>query len=193
MLITSLPVRNEEEDVTIDDVALLKLAVEAHSETYRDLTQSWRSLETKAQGTAAISGIFLAGAFAFAREIPEGARAGTTELLIVTVLLLVLSAGFSLWVQRIRLMPTAPSSLLAPQWIAAIRSQVPRAEWPERLVGFYEEYDRNWGTTNAALVNILGKKARSLVVAQILLLAAAGCVVGVTILAVLSQTPVVPQ
>ena len=48
---------------------------------YKDLFDAWKNIETKAQGAATTSGIFLAAAFAFAREFDP------TTALVLKVLL----------------------------------------------------------------------------------------------------------
>jgi hypothetical protein len=60
---------------------LPRLALENYREEYRDLSETWRSLDTKAQGLGAIAGIFLAALFAWAREMPP--TFGRSERLLV--------------------------------------------------------------------------------------------------------------
>jgi hypothetical protein len=41
--------------------SLLQVALEAYKDEYREISDSWRNTETKAQGAVAIAGIFMAG------------------------------------------------------------------------------------------------------------------------------------
>jgi hypothetical protein len=47
---------------------LLRDALDAYQKEYRELIDKWRNLEGKAQGVVTVSGIFLAGMFAFIRN-----------------------------------------------------------------------------------------------------------------------------
>jgi hypothetical protein len=44
-------------------------ALDAYREEYKELTEVWKVLETKAQGTVTIAGIFIAAAFTFAKDL----------------------------------------------------------------------------------------------------------------------------
>lgn len=177
----------QESDTPRVDLDLLKLALQAHGEAYKDLTQSWRGVETKAQGTAAVAGVFLAGAFAFARELPQNVRPEASRLLIGTVLLLILSAIIALWSQRIQQMPYPPSSVSVHQWIEDIRRSDPADERSARLVGFYEDYNDAWLTTNTRLITIINRKARFVLVSQVALLIAGVLVAVLTVLVVFAK------
>jgi hypothetical protein len=50
---------------------LLQASLSAYTSGYRVLADDWRNLDTKAQGTVAIAGVFLAGAFGFVKSITD--------------------------------------------------------------------------------------------------------------------------
>src|SRR5712664_36470 len=82
---------------------LCQTALEAFREDYEKLTDTWRTLENKAQGNVAIAGIFIAGAFAFIREISKGTHLYEKILLLLALISLVMAVILSIWTLRIRL------------------------------------------------------------------------------------------
>lgn len=173
------------------DTQLLEIALAAHGEAYKELTQSWRAIETKAQGTVALAGIFMAAAFAFVRDVPEDVGRATLVLFGVAVVLLTFSAIGAVWAQRVRTIPASPS-LLVHRWIEAIR-KLPTEEQAARLPGFYEEYNDAWVTTNGKLMDLIRSKARSVMIAQMALLIAGACVSAATLITLLTPQPVAQE
>lgn len=165
---------------------LLKQAMPAYEEAYRDLKQHLRSIDEKAQGTAGLAGVFLAGAFAYSRDFPADANPGVVSLLIVVVVSLISSAVIALWSQRVRELPSGPQTSLVHQWIADI-SQLSKFDPSELTRQVYEEYARSWGDTNNKLIRIVHIKATILRYAQATLVFAGILVAVLTILIVMNE------
>lgn len=72
------------------DHEILAAVVSACEFEYKDLVDSWRLLETKGQALSSVAGIFIAAAFAFARDLSTG----TSRPL---KLVLLLAVGALLW------------------------------------------------------------------------------------------------
>jgi len=51
-----------------EDLRILDRGVSAYLDAYRELSEIWKTLETKAQVTITVSGIFLAAVFAFCHD-----------------------------------------------------------------------------------------------------------------------------
>lgn len=183
----TIPIRIIPEEKTGDkpDTDLLEIALAAHGDAYKELSQGWRSVEAKAQATVALAGIFLAAAFAFAREPAKGAPGLSVLLFSLAVALLTFSAAAAVWAQRVRKIPAAPW-LLVHRWVETIR-KLPAGEQTERLPGFYEEYNLAWLDTNGRLVELIRSKARSVMIAQFALLIAGACVSAATIVSMYTQ------
>ena len=81
---------------------VLEQAVESYREEYRELAQDWHALDTKAQGSIAVAGIFLAGTFAFIRNLTATDATGFLVLLVVTVIALLAAVLFGILALRIR-------------------------------------------------------------------------------------------
>lgn len=55
----------------LDKPAVLQVVLDAYRTGYATLADDWRNLDTKAQGTVTIAGIFLAGVFGFVKTLSE--------------------------------------------------------------------------------------------------------------------------
>jgi hypothetical protein len=90
------------------EVRLHETALSLRKEHYRDLMERWRSLETKAQGAIATTGILIAGILAFIRELEANAsnleRGLLAAILGASILALVL-AVLALWVRSVSAAP----------------------------------------------------------------------------------------
>jgi hypothetical protein len=189
----TIPIRIVPEDKPAGqpNTELLEIALAAHQDAYKELSQGWRSVEAKAQGTVGLAGIFMAAAFAFARDLPDEVNGVTVALFAVAVALLACSAAAAVWAQRVRTIPAAPS-LLVHQWVEDIR-RLPADQQAERVPGFYEEYNDAWLKTNQRLLDLIRSKARSVMVAQTALLLAGACVSTATIVTLLTHQPPAAQ
>lgn len=76
---------------------LRKTLLDSYQDEYKEISDIWRVLETKAQGNIAIAGIFIAGAFAFIGKIER-----QTFWLEKELLFLVISVVFSVLVLKVR-------------------------------------------------------------------------------------------
>jgi hypothetical protein len=86
------------------EVRLHEAALAIRKEHYRDLMERWRSLETKAQGTIATTGILIAGILAFIRELEVNAsdleRGLLATMLTASIVALVLGV-LALWIRNV--------------------------------------------------------------------------------------------
>lgn len=93
----------------------------AFIDEYRDANDNWAVIDGKAQSTVTISGVFLAAAFAYAREI---GTASMTErrLLACSVILLIAAVGVSLLALRLRRVSLPPFGTIVEQRVSDLLS-----------------------------------------------------------------------
>ena len=158
-------------------------ALTSYREEYRELSETWRHLETKAQGTVAIAGIFLAGVFAFVRTLSDNASFCDKALLLIAVLLLVLSVLFAILVLRVREVTSPPIGDSLDTLVKDLLS--PGEATQEDLVAFVRDQTGMWADANKETHRHNQIKADHLFRAQILLLIAVVVVAVLTSLSIL--------
>ncbi len=159
---------------------LVRESLAAQKEEYQELSETWRQLETKAQGTIAVSGVFLAAAFAFVRQLTASASIFERVLLIVGIALLVLSVSLSIWALRIRRVPKAPIGDAIDRLVSNLEQRGEQIS-QDRLANLVHEQTRMWRRTNESVQVANNGKAKRVFAAQCLLLSAILVVAVVTI------------
>lgn len=160
----------------------LRGALQAYQDEYRDLSDTWRHLDGKAQGTLATAGIFLAATFAFVKsfsehQIPTGSR----PALILAILLLVTSVVLAILCLRIRVVAAAPFG----DRLETLTKDLMRIEKVEernaRAPDFVREQIAMWRDVNEEMHQQNDRKAQLVLASQVVLLLAILCVAGLTI------------
>jgi len=139
---------------------LMRCALESYREEYQELSDRWRNLDAKAQGVGAIAGVFLAAAFAWARDVPVGFGCCERLLLAVGVLLLVgvvLSAVLAL---RLRSVSGVPTGLEIAKMVEDIRGVIVTSEAEQRILAFCQDQTRLWKQANDDMRLMMPAKAR---------------------------------
>lgn len=161
---------------------LFKAVLDAYRGEYGELYQTWRNLETKAQGNAAIAGIFLAGLFAFVSDIAPQPPWWQKTLLVVSGCALGLSVLFAALVLAVR-------TRWSPQVgrnIEALATDLNRLdddrEVAERLPAFISDQVDVWKNGVTELQDLVHRKARNLRLAQLCLAFGVVAIVFVTLL-----------
>jgi hypothetical protein len=163
---------------------LADLWLSASGEQYKELAETWKALETKAQGAITVAGIFLAATFAFARE---AASLDTISKLLVgvTAILLVASVTVALLSLEIR-------QVLAPPMADFVEGgtrdlmKLQDAQLTEDLVArFVVDRANEWKQVNGTLAKENHKKAKQVWISQLLLGAATVPVAVVTVMVLL--------
>jgi len=171
---------------------LSKAVTEAYRFEYQDRSAWWRDLDQKAQGTVAIAGVLLAGAFAFVQQL-ETAK-GLLEIILLALSVLLLLGAVALAVRALLIrevdLPPAAEAIeeLAREVLASTDSQ----EIPERAVGLAYDQAKLWRDANQSIYNECRAKARSVALAQIAILAAAFLIAVITIARIL-EPAIVPR
>jgi Flp pilus assembly protein TadB len=162
---------------------LIEAALDSYREEYRELWETWRRVDSKAQGTVAIAGIFLAAVFAFVQTLSVTTPV-ESALLVIAVALLVLAVLISVLVLRVREVPMAPLGDTLDQLVQDLIHGHDRPGSAE-VVGFLRDQTPLWSEANDELHTLGLKKANQLATAQLLLLIAALAVATLTVLRIL--------
>lgn len=161
----------------------LTAALEAYREEHRDLNETWRHLDSKAQGTAAIAGIFLAAAFVFVREINAiKPSVWIRHGLVLAIGCLVTSVAMAVLALRIRQVSTAPLGAPVGELAEDLMTIADDAERAARMPAFLRDQARPWKEINDDIRAANENKAMYVSRAQGWLLAAISAVAGVTVL-----------
>lgn len=168
--------------------ALIELALERARYEYAELAENWKQLDTKAQGTGALSGVFLAAVFAFGQQnSPMLTIVAVKAVAIALVLLLtaaILCAVICLWTREAQMPPDAHTVRDQVRTFlgADLDDESRLAEREALLNGFLDE----WVSANATVAARNATKARWLTRAQVLLVAGAVISAGLTCVRVLA-------
>lgn len=152
---------------------------------YRALEDSWRSIEQKAQGTAAIVGIFMATATAAMFKIDMFDHSARV-LLLIALGLLVASALTAIATLFVRSFTTIEGLEYVVGWAKDVYGAPEDGSDREAIRNFVEHRIAGWKKANSALHEENGRKARLLQVAQYLLFA------GVVLLAIVCGLVIMP-
>ncbi len=160
---------------------LRQTVLDSYKEEYKELSDLWKSLETKAQGTVTIAGIFIAAAFTFAKDLTSTRLDFCSKLfLAVAILLLIPTVILSVLALRRRTIRWIPAGADVEQ-IADHIEDVPNEDLADRARRFIDEHSGIWKQTVESTREATTRKEELLNVAQILLLFAIGAATIVTL------------
>lgn len=170
--------------------ALHTTAMESYRDEYQRFIDIWKGLDTKAQGTVTIAGIFIATVFAFIRDI-KNLNLGDKGrwVLIAAIACLVLSVVLSILALTLRKVAAPPTADLIAQMVRDIVRLQPDetaeqndAGLKERNLSFINERIRLWRQVMAEASEAIKLKYIFLLVGQWLLVGAVFLVVWLTFL-----------
>ena len=161
--------------------------ITAYQDEYKDINETWRSIETKAQGAVAIAGIFAAGAFAFTRELMANASPLQKWMHVLTMVFLISSVVLAVCSLFVRRASTAPFGRSMENLVRdLVVNDIPEAELPVRLSNFQKQHSARWQSTNEELFWANRRKGVFLLIAQSFLVLAIVTVGALTITIVLA-------
>ena len=152
--------------------SLREAVLGSYRDEYKELGDAWRGLETKAQGTVAIAGIFLAGAFAYIREISAQTSLGQKLLLVCAIVCLVTSVCLSVLALEVRRVAAPLVAGRVDQLVKDLLAVADDNEFLDRLPDFYSDQAAAWREVNQQSHEANQSKARRVWNAQGFLLAA---------------------
>jgi hypothetical protein len=166
---------------------LLEIVLRAYKDEYIELYSIWRNLETKAQGTIVMAGIFLAGLFTLMKD-PLPPIAWQRWLLGFSAITLGTSAFMASLVQRVRSRVSPQFGIPVEALAEDLLSRVTNPdELVSRLTGFVGDQVEMWKNSVSQFQLAVDKRADSLWRAQFVLGVA---MVGIVLVSVLRITNV---
>lgn len=148
---------------------LVRDALDSYKEEYRELCENWRGLESKAQSTITICGIFLAGMLAFVRGLSSTSSTAETWILIIAAVWLTAATLSSLGVVRLRSVSAAPSGDDLDGLIDDLLD-AEDGDTPERFIAYTRDHAHLWSDVNRDLERVNKIKAKWLFAAHALLI-----------------------
>jgi hypothetical protein len=155
---------------------ILENVLEAYESEYKDLADTWRLLETKAQALASVAGVFIAGAFGFARDSIKDVSPRIKVGLSVAVFLLLLAVVcgvFALIVRRVWSPPGGSQRLRMAEEFLAISTP---EDSDERYLNYIRDQSMTFAQAVKTMRDVNRTKAAWVVAGQIFLLIAAALV-----------------
>jgi hypothetical protein len=160
----------------------LRGALQAYQDEYRDLSDTWRHLDGKAQGSLATAGVFLAATFAFAKSLAEHQiPTGSRPTLIAGIFLLVMSVVLAVLSLRIRTVTAAPFGDRLEKLTNDLMRIDDVEERNARAPDYIREQIAMWRDVNEEMHGQSDWKARLVLASQVVLLLAILGVAGLTI------------
>ena len=162
--------------------SLREATLAAYLEEYKKLNETWRSIETKAQGSIAVSGIFIAGALAFITKADLALSCYEKTLLFVGITCLIVSVILAIVTSRTVAIITAPLGSYRAKHTIDLGQVKTEAELQEYLPLLFAEHVVEWKRVIDAVNSVNVKRAETLWAAQLFLIFA---IIAVAMLAIL--------
>lgn len=153
-----------------DDVALLRFSVEAFREEYKELSENWRHLDTKAQGNIAISGILLAAAVAFLGRTHGVPCVAERVLIVLAIANLALTIVLAVICLRVRWVEGPPHFGARQQMVSDLMQAEEQTARASRLGDLLNEEISQWTASNHETRVAVESKAKVLAWAQLAIL-----------------------
>jgi hypothetical protein len=153
--------KNEGEDSSSVRLKLAEGALAPFEAAHRDLSGLWTTLETKAQGTTTVAGIFLAAAISILTRTPSDLSQVEKILILIIVAALAAAVILALLVLTPRQVPVNDPEIRFRK-VANLLALEDDNELKSMLVDFYTAEKDEWSKTLASFRDIANLKARLL-------------------------------
>ena len=132
---------------------------------YKDLLEAWKLVETKAQGAITIAGIFLAGAFSFAKDLKAETSILARIPLLASIALLLIAVLLAVRALVVKKAPRLPAGSTI-ETLASPLLKVAEPGLPLYLTNLANDQIEVWRETNRALDAAVVVKARQVAQSQ---------------------------
>ena len=160
-----------------DQCRLIQIQLDGLASEYEEFADTWKVIDTKAQTTAAVTGVFLGGIFAVQRIPTLGMPIVDRYLLGLALLLLgvsILCAMIALWLRDIFFAPRGiKSSEIFEKLYSTEEFQAGGVGLLERVKRHKQEQVRLWIEVNASTLRIITLKGKWTLAAQALFVSGA--------------------
>ncbi len=140
----------------------------AYEDEYKDLVESWRSLETKAQGTGAIAGVFLAAGATLSKTLLTTAPIWIRLAFAPSFVLVILAIAYSVRGLRVKVVARRPEGSSIER-LAQPVLRTPEVALKESGKKFIQDQLEAWRKTNHEFDETVKTKAAAVSRAQALL------------------------
>jgi len=124
---------------------LTRFVLDSLINEYKELADTWKTLDTKAQGTGTIAGVFLAAIFTWSRDLPAGFTCANKFGLGVALLFLIVVVLLSLFALAVREHDDLPQGRSVKGMYSDLNDVDLQQEHFDRFLGGLIE---KWGQTN---------------------------------------------
>lgn len=188
-LVPPNPGKDEPGSGPASSLTLLNAALASYEKEYEDLNETWRDIDRKAQGAIAISGIFLAAAFAFVRQDHplEGWQQWVLALALASLVGSVLSSVLALKLRGVFRAPLGDRH----RGLVKDMLRVDLREREECIDGYVWEQIAQWQHVNKSSWSQLGSKSVALRWSQGFLVAAILLTATMTLVSLFAE-PITP-
>lgn len=170
-------------DITKIKRELIQFAYDRSEHEHNELSETWKLLDTKAQATAGIAGVFVAAAFAFVRNTYLQVNFTEKFLLSLALVLLTVSIFSAVLGMVIRPVSMPLSGADTAKSVDDIFHQ-PEAEWATRQINLIADTVNQWDQVNDEIRKILETKGNRIKLSQAALVAASIVITAMTLYAI---------
>lgn len=156
--------------ISFESFDIKDYALKSFVEQYKDLMDTWKALDSKAQGNVTIAGIFLAAAFTWSRNSQTEFSTMHQCLLILAIGLLIFSVATAICALFVKKFEHPPFGKKVYEMVKDLESVKINAV---HIKNFKNDEIRLWDTTITDMINNLDIKGRRVFIAQLMLLSAA--------------------
>jgi hypothetical protein len=156
-----------------------EFAVEASQAEYADILDNWKWIDSKAQATSTICGVFLAASFAFLKNSQFNLDTWEKVLLVVLFVALISAIGFAVLAMHVRETSARPMGAAESHRRATDATDRPASEHDVRYLELIKVNAESWVEANEGFRKGVSEKAAHLRLSQGFLL---GAVTAVTAL-----------
>jgi len=136
--------------------------LEAYRYEYEDIIKRWHNIESKAQGTVAMSGIFLAGFLAFVQQLSKDAGLLEKSVLSLAILLLASALISCVLVLKSRERPPVLRGDIFEELVNDLIANPSSDEITKRYYLFIRDQSKIWNEINKDIEKINKDKAKHL-------------------------------
>ena len=149
-----------------------KATLDAYLEEYKQLKETWRSIETKAQGSIAVAGIFIAGGLAFLTKLEAHLGRADKALLFIGLTCLIGSVILSILVLRTKVANVPPLGSIVGAYALGMLRLKSVDDLEVHTGAFFRDVVTGWRNIIGEVTAANASKARTLWVAQLFLILA---------------------
>ncbi len=150
--------------------------LEAYRNEYKEHISIWQNLESKAQGTVAMSGVFLAGIFAFIRQLGDQSNDVIRVLLVFAIIFLALSLLSCILVLKTRKRPALPGGAIVEKIVVDLIEGSANNVSASQYLLFIRDQTKAWSRVNMEINKINNDKAKHLWIAHRFIISSLGIV-----------------